>query len=151
MLLDLARTPVKAIEKLERVRGLPRPVEQAHGAQILAATAKGLAVPANELPEQKDFEPTPQQRFRADALFATMQCLASGKSIDPALVTSRQELGELYRCLSTNQSLEKIPLMTGWRKNAVGKELLDLVDGKATMQVNWTESMTAKIIASPKQ
>src|SRR4029079_14339773 len=35
ILIDLSRSPVKSVEKLNRVKGLPRPVEAAHGAQIV--------------------------------------------------------------------------------------------------------------------
>src|SRR5262249_4700420 len=42
ILIDLARSPVKSVEKLSRVRGLPRPVEHAHGTEIIEATQRGL-------------------------------------------------------------------------------------------------------------
>jgi ribonuclease D len=145
ILLDLARQPVKAVEKLERVRGLPRPVEQAHGAEIVAATARGLATPSENLPQVNNIEPTPQQRFRADALWAAMQCLCAGRSIDPALVTSRQEIGELYRVLSSEGKPGETGLLTGWRREAVGQALLDLVAGKARLGISWSDTLRTEL------
>jgi ribonuclease D len=144
VLLDLARSPVKSVEKLDRVRGLPRPVEQAHGADIVAATAKGLATPAEQLPHPKDYEPSPRQRFRADALWAAVQCLCAGRSIDPALITSRHEVGELYRTLSSGAEPGDIRLLSGWRKEAVGQSILDLVAGKLKLELDWSETLRAR-------
>jgi len=50
VLVDLSRNPVKDVQKLNRVRGLPRPVEAAHGAEIVAAIGRGLSVPPAKLP-----------------------------------------------------------------------------------------------------
>src|SRR5688572_104201 len=45
ILIDMSREPIKSVEKLARVRGLPRPVEQAHGAETVQATRRWLAAP----------------------------------------------------------------------------------------------------------
>jgi ribonuclease D len=137
ILLDLARNPVKVVEKLDRVRGLPRPVEQSRGAEIVAVTARGLVAPVADLPVQRDFEPTPQQRFRADSLFAAFLCLCSGQSIDPALVASRQEVGELFRAVMASEPIEDHSMLTGWRGEAVGRAMFDLLQGKLKMQLEW--------------
>jgi ribonuclease D len=141
VMLDLARNPVKSVEKLERVRGLPRPVEQTHGAEIVAVTARGLATPVEDLPEQRDVEPTPQQRFRADALFAAFLCLCSGQSIDPGLVASRQEVGELFRAVSAGEPVGQLSILTGWRGQAAGQAMIDLLNGKLSMQLEWDQML----------
>jgi ribonuclease D len=143
VLLDLARTPLKSVEKLSGIRGLPRPVEQAHGAELIAATAKGLATTAENLPQSKDIDPSPQQRFRADALWSAVQCLCAGRSIDPALVTSRQEIGELYRRLSASESPDDLRLMRGWRREAAGGWAVDFLAGKANLQLAWSQTLHA--------
>src|SRR5262249_4617386 len=142
VLLDLARSPVKSVDRLERVRGLPRPVEQAHGGEIIAATQKGLATSAENMPQPRDYEPTPQQRLRADGLWSAVQCLCAGRSIDPNLVASRQDIGELYRAISTGgQAPDDLRLTKGWRKEAVGQTVLDLLAGKAKFDVGWDETL----------
>jgi ribonuclease D len=141
ILLDLARAPVKTVEKLDRVRGLPRPVEQSHGADIVAVINRAAAIPPENLPQVRDYEPTPRQRFAADAVFAAFQCLCAGQSIDPALIASRQEVGELYRALSSGEPIDDHPLTTGWRRDAAGAALIDLITGKRRMQVQWDTMM----------
>jgi ribonuclease D len=141
ILMDLARNPVKAVEKLERIRGLPRPVEQSHGAEIVAVTARGLATPVTDLPVQRDYEPTPRQRFQADSLFASFLCLCSGQSIDPALVASRQEVGELFRATASGDAIEDHSILSGWRGEAVGRAVVDLLKGELKMQLQWDEML----------
>jgi ribonuclease D len=141
ILLDLARSPVKSIDKLQRVRGLPRPVEQTHGSEIIAATAKGLAEPVTPGEHLKEYEPTPRQRFRGDALWATFQCICAGRSLDPNLVASRQDVGELYRAISEGRPVENSKLLRGWRREAVGQTILDLLDGKVRFEMSWNEGL----------
>ncbi len=144
ILLDLARSPVKSIEKLDRVRGLPRPVEQAHGPEIIAATARGLATDPGDLPVVRDADPSPQQRFRADSLYAAFLCLCAGQSIDPNLIASRQEVGEFFRAVTAGEPTASHPLMTGWRRDAAGQAIIDLLSGKLKMQLRWDQVLKAE-------
>ena len=45
ILVDMAREPVSQVQDLNRVRGLPRPVEDTEGANIIAAIQRGLSNP----------------------------------------------------------------------------------------------------------
>jgi ribonuclease D len=138
LLVDLSRNPVKDVQKLDRVRGLPRPVEAAHGAEIVSAIQRGLATPPAHMPPARP-EPTPTERFRADALWAAAQCLCIGQSVDPSLVTSRQEIGDFYRYLSRGGKEPDIALLKGWRKEAVGEPLRQMVKERRAIAVDWVE------------
>jgi len=139
ILLDMAHSPVRSVEKLARVKGLPRPVEAAHGAAIVEATQRGLAVPPAQRPPARDAEPTPTERFGAESLFAAAAALCAGRCVDPALVTSRQEIFELYRALMSGPEIPDLRLLTGWRLEACGKELLDLVRGAGRIDLIWRD------------
>jgi ribonuclease D len=139
VLLDLARTPVKTKEKFARVRGLPRPIEHELGDEIIARTAEALASPASSMPVPRDTEMAPLDRFRSDALWSAVEIICSGQSIDPALVTSRQEMSELYRRLTSNQPVDDLHLMKGWRREAIGEKLLALYRGEREFTLRWSE------------
>ena len=113
VMLDLARSPVKSVEKLDRVRGLPRPVEHAHGARIVELTTRAMAMAADELPAARDPEPPPRERFATDALWAAAQCICAGRSIDPAIAADRQEVGEFVRMFRAGRDVSSHRLMTG--------------------------------------
>ena len=140
VLLDLARQPAKSVDKLARVRGMPRPVEQAYGAEIIALTARGLATPVERLPQEREADPTPRQRFAADALWAALGVLSAGRSIDPSLISSRQEVGEVYRAVSAGLAPPAdARLLSGWRREAAGQALLDLMAGHLSITARWSD------------
>jgi ribonuclease D len=139
ILLDMSRQPVKGVEKLTRVKGLPRPVEAAHGAAIVEATMRGLAVPPDQRPTARNIEPTPSERFGAESLFAAASAICAGQSIDPALVTSRQDVAELHRAIFEKRPQPEIPLLKGWRAESCGRQLLALVEGGGSLQLKWSE------------
>jgi ribonuclease D len=141
VMLELARNPVKSVEKLGRVRGLPRPVEHAHGAQIVEMTVRALALPATSLPPQREPEPTPGEKFSAEALWAAAQCLCAGKSIDPGVATDRQEVGDFVRAFHSKAGVESHQLMTGWRREAIGSDLAALLSGTATLELSWSDGL----------
>ena len=146
ILLDLARNPVRSVEHLDRVRGLPRPVENAHGPDIVAATQRALGLPAPQLPEVRDTEQSPREKFATETMWAALQCLCTGRGIDPALVASRQDMTEVYRRLSTGQDTAGLRLFTGWRREAAGEPLARLVAGAAQLHVRWADdSLQAEV------
>jgi ribonuclease D len=145
ILIDLSRQPVKSTDKLDRVKGLPRPVEHEYGTQIVEVTLAALDAPEASLPRPSEYEPLPSARFRGDAFWAAAQCLATGSSIDPALLTSRQEIGDLHRRLEAGESTDGMRVTTGWRLDALGGPLLALYRGQRTLNATWTDN-TLKLV-----
>ena len=148
ILIDLSRQPVKAVEKLDRVKGLPRPVEKEHGARIVEATLRALAGLAPKVPFGRDEEPTPRERFRSDAFWAAAQTICAGRGVDTAVVTSRQEVGELYRALAAGEDVSRMRLMKGWRREALGEALVELFKGRTSLQVAWRKDDLSTVTAS---
>jgi len=139
ILIDLARNPAKSVDKLDRVRGLPRPVEHEHGAEIVELTQRAWSAPAASLPAQRETEQTPTERFRSDALWAAAQAICAGSSVDSAAVTSRQEMSDFYRAVTGKEDVSSLRLMNGWRREALGEPLIELVNGSSGVTLRWTE------------
>jgi ribonuclease D len=139
ILVDLARNPVTSVEKLSRVRGLPRPVEETYGSQIVQAIARAAAPPPQEAAvlQHAPVEETPSDKFRADSLWALLQTLSLGCGIDPNLVASRQEIVHLYRCRNDEVEPDDLRVLFGWRRQAVGELLLQIARGQKTAQIAW--------------
>lgn len=139
ILIDLSRNPAKGVDKLDRVRGLPRPVERDHGATIVAATQRAWSAPAASLPAQRDTEQTPTDRFRSDALWAAAQAICAGNQVDSAVVTTRQEMSDFYRAVAAGADVSHLRVMKGWRREALGEPLLKLVNERTEMTLRWAE------------
>jgi hypothetical protein len=65
--------------------------------------------------------------------------LCAGRSIDPAIVTSRQEVAELYRAIIDRLPTPEIRLLKGWRAQACGQQLLQLLKGLGKVELTWHE------------
>lgn len=139
ILIDLARNPVKSIDRLSRVKGLPRPVEIGHGSEIIAAIARAGDVSSDDLPQVRQREETPTEKFRADSLWCAMEALCFGRGIDPNLIANRSEIGQLHHHLTTGDDPAAIRLLTGWRREAIGNPLLELVQKNSTLEMQWCE------------
>jgi ribonuclease D len=142
ILIDLSRNPVKSVEKLDGIRGLPRPVEAEYGLNIVELTARAWALPESDLPESKDTELAPRDKFRTDSLWAVAQCLCAGQSIDVAVATNRHEINEFYHRLTSPPNAHATGvsrLEAGWRKEALGSPLTAMLRGSSCVHLTWPD------------
>jgi ribonuclease D len=149
ILLDLARNPVKSVEKLARIKGLPRPVELAHGGEMVEAIARAAAIPHAQLPTTKQREETPMEKFRADSLWTATEAICFGRGIDPNLVASRQEIGVLYRHLTAGEKVGEgdVRMLEGWRRAAVGEAIIGMVKGGVAARMGWESGALRTIVS----
>jgi ribonuclease D len=134
ILIDMSRKPVKSLADLDRVRGLPRPVEDAEGQNILDATERGLAVPEAQRPVFQPSEESPAERFEIDALWAAVQAFCAGQSVDPAVVCSR---GDIARLVRGKKGESEGRLVNGWRRELLGKKLQAFRKGETEIRLGW--------------
>ncbi len=137
VLLALARHPVKSVDKLAAVKGLPRPVETQYGRELVDRTLRALALPRDQWPVMKNNEETAAEKFQTDALLTAAEAVCFGKSIDPALVLSRQDIADLLRRRRQGQPIDESRLLHGWRRHIVGEALLKLLDHQPAGEIRW--------------
>jgi ribonuclease D len=137
VLIDLSRQPPKSIDRLYNVKHMPRPVVEHHGATIVDAVQRALA--SKDGPQVVDSGPDPllRDKFRHDSLWAAAQAFCCGQGLDPQLVTSKQEIIDFDRDLRTGPSIEAQRLMTGWRREALGEKLVELIRNDARTTLSW--------------
>lgn len=129
VLADLAKLAPKELSRLAKVRGLPRPVEIEYGQTILDATARGLAAqPVKAAHDDRNEEPTPTGKFKADAVWTAAQAICQTHGIDPMMGASRTEIGKLTWALwNGRQAPKDLAVMQGWRKSLLGDPLIALI------------------------
>jgi len=123
ILMALARRPARSLADLDGVKGLPRPVENKYGRQIVEATARALALSDDQLPPAEPRE-SRALAVRADRIWADLGQFCRERSIAPSLVASRREVGRACRVAASGQPVEQHRLLRGWRKELLG-DLLD--------------------------
>ncbi len=140
VLILLAGDVPASVERLARIRGIPAAVIHNHGKQMVEAMARALALPADQLPNAADPEPSPSDKFRSDAFFALAQTLCAGQSIDPGLVANRKDVNELYRyVVSGKAGTAKPALFQGWRGKAAGEWLGEFLRGRKGLSLRWEQ------------
>ena len=138
VLIALARMPAKSLDKLQRVRNLPRPVIERYGEEIVAAVRAGMDAPPADVGPRLA-EPTPADRFNADAAIALAGALTFGRGVDLALIANKQDLTDFHRLATTGGPLDGLRVMAGWRRKALGDPMLRALRGEEVLSVKWSD------------
>jgi ribonuclease D len=131
MLVEIARRAPNHPGQLRALRGLqPRDIDR-HGEDMVAAVKAGKAVPTTECPIPG--QPGPilgdEEMALASLLQAVLQAISSEKLVSNTLVAT---FGELQRLVEAHVHgrTEDSPVVTGWRGELVGKDLMGILEGR---------------------
>ena len=134
-LTEIALRPPRRLTDFTRLRGFPEGAEAEIGPGLLAALDAARALPEDQWPPALAGafdEGTPLERAAGDLLYALGESLCLARNLAPELVLSRAD------SLALARRQEDVPLLTGWRGQALGSELANLATGAATAQVRLT-------------
>jgi ribonuclease D len=129
VLIELAHRPVDTVEELTEVRGLRPDQARRFGPGMIEALKRDGEDPPPRLPRGKSLpaamEPT------VDFLGLCLRSLAAENEISPILLANRADLTAIV----IHGEAAKVPLMRGWRREAVGNALLATLQGNATARI----------------
>jgi len=130
VLFEMARRSPKRVEELSKVRGLEDRQISKHGEEWIQLIARAQQLPKSEWPELASRKRlSPEQETIADLLMAGLRLFAQKASISPQAIANRKDIEAL---VSGNRELD---LLRGWRMELVGRELLDLLDGRSGLTI----------------
>ena len=134
-LVELARRTPRDKSGLEQIRGLPPQTLHRRGDALLAAIARGRDREAPEPP------PEASPRDPADApLVSLAQALVRHRSMESGvaveLIATQSELASLIHSLRRGQDSDRVRVSHGWRRELVGDELRELVQGRRALSVD---------------
>jgi ribonuclease D len=133
-LVELARRTPRDKSGLEQIRGLPPQTLHRRGDALVAAIARGRERQAPEPP------PDPHPRDPADApLVSLAQALVRHRSMESGvaveLIATQSELATLVHSLRRGDGGDHVRVSHGWRRELVGDELRELVEGRRALSV----------------
>jgi ribonuclease D len=134
-LVELARRTPADKRGLEQIRGLPPQTLHRRGDALLAAIERGKTRKPPPLPEE------PSARDPADApLVSLAQALVRHRSMESGvaveLIATQAELSALVGSLRRGEHAEELRVANGWRRELVGDELKELVEGRRALSVD---------------
>ena len=138
VLVGIARRPPREADQLAGLRHMPRPVVEQFGEDILAAVERGkTAKPPRRPPPPSEL--SLDERFAGDSVWALLQTLAAGQGLDAALLANRRDVESFARRAVAGEAVADHPLTQGWRREAVGGKLLDLLQHDGRAAVGWSD------------
>jgi ribonuclease D len=134
-LIELARRTPRDRHGLEQIRGLPPQTMHRRGDALIAAIARGRERQAPPAPAE------PPGRDPADApLVSLAQALVRHRSMESGvaveLIATQSELAALVNAIRRGEDAEHVRAAQGWRRELVGDELRDLVEGRRALSVD---------------
>lgn len=132
-LFATARAAPRTIPDLASVKGMPRGMVERRGDEILAAVARGLAVPDAQLPKfprAPRWERDPKFEDRAAALKRVRDAAAQRLDLDPGVLCSRDRLEAVARRNpSSVDELLEVKELRRWQIDEMGEEFLEALRG----------------------
>jgi ribonuclease D len=134
-LIELARRTPRDKHGLEQIRGLPPQTLHRRADSLLAAIERGRSRSAPPPPSE------PPARDPGDApLVSLAQALVRHRSMESGvaveLIATQSELSALIGSLRRGENEDHVRVARGWRRELVGDELRDLVEGRRALSVD---------------
>ena len=132
-LIELARLAPQNEEEARRIRGIGKSLPAGDVQTLLAAVAEGQEA---ELPPAER-APAPAVTRRVDAAVGLAGALHRVRAMDagiaPELVATRAELERFLETVVSDADETEHSLGQGWRRELVGDELIELVQGRVAL------------------
>jgi ribonuclease D len=134
-LVELARRTPRDKHGLEQIRGLPPQTLHRRADALLGAIERGRGRTAPPAPAE------PPARDPADApLVSLAQALVRHRSMESGvaveLIATQSELSTLVSALRRGDDGDHVRVSHGWRRELVGDELRELVEGRRALSVD---------------
>jgi ribonuclease D len=130
VLMELAQRPKSTVAALSGVRGLSEGQVRRFGRGLLEALGRGAGQPRPALTRApilpQEMAPT------VDFLLLCLRSLAADMQISPLRLANRADV----TALALQGERAPVPLLRGWRREAVGEALLAILQGKAAAHIS---------------
>ena len=134
-LVEIARRRPKDVGRLQQIRGLNEQTVRRRGRDILAAVERGRD--REPIPRDGD-KPIPPDPRDGPAI-ALCESLVRARTYDAGLayelVASRADLERIVKAVRTGAPEPDVRTLRGWRRELVGRELLELLAGNVTLRI----------------
>src|SRR2546423_8943934 len=132
-LVEVARRQPRSIEQLQAIRGVRPDLGRRRGAAVLETIATGLKAdpPPVERWTREDPDPTDAPRIALSEALIRHRVAEAGLAYE--LVASRADLNEIVRSVRDGREPAAVRTLEGWRRELVGEELLQLLDGRLSL------------------
>ncbi|WP_455208326.1 ribonuclease D [Kaarinaea lacus] len=142
VLVDIARRCPGSMDALEKIRGWNNFIKK-HASDILSIIAHAKSLPESQWPVADHAIPlTTEQEAIVDLLMSVVRMRALENDVTPAVLVTRKELENLV------VGERNINVLSGWRREFVGEELLQFLDGKKLISISDHKLAISNVISN---
>jgi len=137
VLIDLSKIAQLKLEQLRARRGVHGKFIDRFGKAILDCHAQARQRPSKTWPKpNRGTRPTFEESENlADLAWILIREVARNRDISPNHLILKRDLAPLIDAYLEGKSMQGHPLFQGWRKDMVGKPLIDFIEGRLQIRV----------------
>ena len=128
VLFELAKRAPQTLEALSGFKGLSRAISDREGEAILAAIARGLAVPESDLPRFQRgarWDRDPEFDEHVSRLKTVRDRVAAELELDPGVLCGRERMETIVRSRPKSiEALQEVPDFRRWQSDLLGADFL---------------------------
>ncbi len=135
-LVEIARRRPSSRSELEKIRGVGQSAAGRRGEELLDAIRTGRDRPAEQLPQtSRPPAPKPDDAPLVALGEALLRTRAREAGLAYELLAARADLQAIVACARAGAGEADVRTLRGWRRELVGAELLELLDGRISLSV----------------
>jgi ribonuclease D len=139
-LIEAAKLAPRDKDALGKIKGMPRGIVERHGADVLAAIARGVEVPESALPKfpkGKRWARDPDFDAKVGQLKSVRDEAAKRLELDPGVLCSRDRMEAVARIVPrTMDDYASIPEMRRWQVAELGAGFITALKGYTPVAAN---------------
>jgi ribonuclease D len=138
-LVEIAKRRPASRAELERIRGVGASAGGRRAEDLLEAVARGRALPPDPPPQLvRAPTPKPDDAPLVALAEALLRARAREAGLAYELLAARADLQAIVAAARTGDAEADVRTLRGWRRELVGAELLELLDGDVSLSVEQT-------------
>ena len=137
VLVEIAKRRPTTTGALEQIRGVAQSSMRRRGAEVLEAVQAGAERPHQPLePQSRSTAPDPIDAPLVALAEALVRARAREADLAYELIAARADLQAIVGALRAGDAEPDVRTLQGWRRELVGAELLELLDGRVSLSVS---------------
>jgi ribonuclease D len=134
-LIEIARRRPSSVKSLRQIRSLKPHQISKDGEAVVAAVRAGLKEPVERELSAPHLRMPEEVESTARLLEAWLYARAAEAEIAPSMLATRGDL-KILAAAHYHAKIASIPLVEGWRRELVGQDLLDLLEGRKALKLD---------------
>jgi ribonuclease D len=140
-LVELAKRQPQSLHEIEQIRGIHRSGVKRRGVALLEAIARGRDAPPIPRDERRGrSEPGDAPLIVLAEALLRARALEAGLAYE--LIASRSELEQIVAAARRSEPEPGVRTLAGWRRELVGSDLRDLLEGRTKLGVGADQRLT---------